>query len=404
VDPENTMYRVAYAWRLVFVLIPLVIVACSDNPKMSQTLTVAVGPSIVTTNGRQLIVRRRNQDGTLTPATPYIIRGVDWSPASPETQTSPTDVNNTNVRRPEFGKWATVDIPLMADMKINTVRLFIDPGFDQMLGPMGLAILNEFYSKGIMVIMTVDDGINDLNRVQQAVTFYKDHPAILMWILGSEWNLNLYFGVVSSVHDAAQRTEVATALLKTLDPNHPVATSYGEININVDGLRLADTQNYVNNICPSVDVWGLNIYRGNTFGTLFTDWATITTKPMFLGEFGTDAFRTTNPTPLPQGTVDEAMQAEWDLSLWNDLLRNLSANDPAKVALGGTVFAWNDEWWKVPPAGSQQLGGFVLPNSHPDDFANEEYFGIVTIDRKIRQVYDTLKTAFDPDFTPPPAP
>jgi hypothetical protein len=96
------------------------------------------------------------------------------------------------------------------------------------------------------------------------------------------------------------------------------------------------------------------------------------------------------------------MQAQWVLSLWNDLFRNLSANDPAKVALGGTVFAWNDEWWKVQPAGSQQTGGFILSNGHPDGFANEEYFGIVSIDRRTRQVYDTLRTAFDPAFQASP--
>lgn len=163
-----------------------------------------------------------------------------------------------------------------------------------------MTILDRFYNEGIMVIMTVDDGINDLSRVEHVVNFYKNHPALLMWMLGSEWNLNLYFGVASSVQDAAQRTERAAALIKTLDTHHPVATSYGEIDINANGLRLADTQTYVNTICPSVDTWGLNIYRGKTFGTLFDQWSSITTKPLFLGEFGTDAFSVTALTSPPQ--------------------------------------------------------------------------------------------------------
>lgn len=369
----------------------------ASHASKAASLTSGPGPSVVSVNGRQLILSKRNPDGTLAPPSPYVIRGVDWSPASRNTNTSPTDPNNAAVRRPEFGLWAATDIPLLKNMHTNTVRTLIDPGLDAT----GTAILDQLYNNGIMVVMTVDDGINDLTRVQQAVNFYKNHPAVLAWMLGSEWNINRYYGVASSVQNAAQRTQTAAALIKSLDSNHPVMTSYGEINIDADGQRLADTQNYVNNVCPSVDVWGLNVYRGNVFGTLFDQWRAITTKPMLIGEFGTDAFRSAGPGGGVPGTVDEALQAQWELSEWNHLFRNLSANDPARVAVGGFVFEWNDEWWKVAPAGSQQTSGFVLVNGHPDDFANEEYFGIVDIDRQLRSVYGALTVAFDSTYQPP---
>ncbi len=224
-------------------------------------------------------------------------------------------------------------------------------------------------------------------------------------MLGSEWNINRYFGVASSVQDAAQRTQTAAALIKTLDTNHPVATSYGDIDIDATGLRLADTQNYVNNVCSSCDVWGLNIFRGSNFGSVFSQWKSISSKPIFMGEFGTDAFRTTNYPPLTcpvNGSIDEAAQASWDLSLWNDLALNLSAQDPNKTALGGTVFEFADEWWKVLPAGSQETCGHNQNlGGHPDKIANEEFFGIFDIFRQPRQVYNTLKTAFDPAYQPP---
>jgi hypothetical protein len=281
-------------------------------------------------SGRQLIVSKRNADGTLAPAAPYIIRGVNWSPASQNTNTSNNDPNNANVRRPEFGIWAATDIPLLRAMNVNTVRLLIDPGPNAA----GRSVLDQLYHNGIMAIVTVDDAVNDTNRVQQVVNFYKDHPAVLLWMLGSEWNINRYFGVAASVPEAAQRTQNAAALIKTLDTNHPVATSYGDIDINADGQRLSDTQHYVNNVCTSVDVWGLNIYRGSNFGLVFSQWKSISSKPMFIGEFGTDALRTTNYPPLMcpvSGVVDEAAQASWDLSLWNDLALNLSAQDPMKA-------------------------------------------------------------------------
>ena len=48
-------------------------------------------PSVVATNGRQLIVRKRRPDGTLAQPEPYVMRGVGWSPASADTNTTPSD-------------------------------------------------------------------------------------------------------------------------------------------------------------------------------------------------------------------------------------------------------------------------------------------------------------------------
>jgi hypothetical protein len=360
--------------------------------------TSSLGPSVVSVSGRQLVVRKRNPDGTLGPAAPYILRGVAWSPVSTTTPAS------TAARRLEFGIWAATDISLIRDMNANTVYTFLDPGLDDA----AMGVLDQLYDNGIMVVLTVDDGINDMTRVQQAVAFYKDHPAVLAWMLGNEWNINRYFtSPPISVLDAAQRTQAAAALIKTLDMNHPVATSYGDIDIGAPGLRLAYTQNYVNNVCPSVDLWALNIYRGNTLGTLFEQWRLITPKPMMLGEFGTDAFRSAGTANPPPGAEDGAMQKQWGLSAWDHLFKNLSALNPSNVAIGGCVFAWNDEWWKVPPSGSQQTAGCGPPDcsGHPDSFSNEEYYGIVALDpanvtRLKRPIYDALKDVFDPAYQP----
>src|SRR6185295_3813880 len=91
----------------------------------------------------------------------------------------------------------------------------------------------------------------------------------------------------------------------------------------------------------------------------------------------------------------------WDISLWNDIYANLSALDPSKAALGGTIFEWNDEYWKVSPSGSQQTGGWSS-GAFPDGIGNEEFFGAVTIGRTPRLVYSALRTAFDPAYVPPP--
>jgi Interleukin-like EMT inducer/Bacterial Ig domain/Glycosyl hydrolases family 2, TIM barrel domain len=355
-----------------------------------------VTPSRVRTSGRQLLVSQPLPDGSLGAEAPYTIRGVLWSPASTTTNTSPGDPNNANVRRPEFGIWAAQDIPLMAAMHVNTVRLVIDPGVDPALGPIGLSVLDALYQQGIMVIMTVDDGINSLTRIADAVTYYKDHPAILMWSLGSEWNINRYFGVFPTAQAAAAATEVAAALVKQLDPDHPVATSYGDIDSNL--------QSFVQSTVPSVDVWSLNVYRGNTFdnasGSVFDQWAEMSDKPMFLGEFGVDAFHARCLSVPPTGAVNEAEQSTWVLDLWNDIARNLSAVSPDNAALGGTVFSWNDEWWKVSPPGSQETSGWTS-DGFPDWHAAEDYWGVVDIARVPRQVFSALAAAFDPAYQPP---
>jgi hypothetical protein len=237
------------------------------------------------------------------------------------------------------------------------------------------------------------------------VPFYRRHPAILMWSLGSEWNLNGYFQGWS-VEISAQRTEVAARLVKTLDTAHPVASSYGEIDRDAAGARLADTARYVNEVTPTPDVWSLNLFRGNSFDSgdnvsAFAQWASISAKPVFVGEFGVDAFHGRCLSNPPSGSVNEAQQAAWTLDLWHDVRRNLSAGNRRKVALGGTVFEWNDEWWKVPPSGSQQTGGWTS-DGFPDWHGTEEYFGIVDIDRTPRAVYAALAAAFAPAHVPPP--
>jgi hypothetical protein len=121
---------------------------------------------------------------------------------------------------------------------------------------------------------------------------------------------------------------------------------------------------------------------------------------MFVGEFGVDAFHGRCLGEPPTGFVNEAEQRDWTLALWNDIARNLSAQGPDNVAVGGFVFSWNDEWWKVPLPGSQQTGGWTS-DGFPDWHGSEEFFGITSVGRMPRQVYDALRMAFAPTYEPP---
>ncbi len=286
-------------------------------------------------------------------------------------------------------------------MNVNTVRLPIDPGFEPWNAPAALLMLDALYESNMMAVITVDDGINSIGRVREAVTFFRSHPAVLAFSLGSEPNLNLYFGAASSISDVVVRTENAAKLVKSLT-THPVVVSWGDVDVDRDGLRLVDTQRYVNTDIPSADIWMLNVFRGSTFGRLWEQWSGISSKPILLGEWGTDSFRTTSTTLPITGVVDQQMQADWDGGLWNDILRNASARNPASVAIGGFALEFVDALWKVPPFSSQQSNGFAS-GGHPDAYSNEEYYGIVSSNRTPKAAYEALATVFAPSYFPPPA-
>jgi len=367
---------------------------------------VPENPSIVTTEGNRLLVRRRLPDGSLDAVKPYVIKGVGWSPAGIG------DQGDADSRINAFQEWYVVDVQLIKEMNANTVYVFLDFG----LGQNAVDVLDNLYKNDIMAIVTVDsDGHNDSTRITDIVSAYKDHPTVLMWAIGNEWNINYYhdkFGdceypTVAKLQASAQATETAAQQVKTLDTDHPVASIHGEIDIDgqqplLPAAGYLSTKEIVNTVCPTVDVWGLNIYRGDSFGTLFTQWADIANnKPMFLSEFGTDSYFSTGWYDPVTGYASESDQRSWLDRLWADIEPEISAYDVEKVCIGGTVFEWCDEWWKIPgPDGDPSVhnnGGFYAewnPASHPDGFANEEYFGITDIGRKTKQSYSAMQSRF----------
>lgn len=372
-----------------------------------QTLPVGVPsqPSAVTIDGRQLLLQKRLPEGTLAPAAPYVIRGVDWSPAGPTTPGGGTAF----VRRPEFGKAYQTDLPLMKAMNVNTLRTFMDLGLpgDSGVTVSGLQILDECYRNGIMVIMTVDDGNGRSARVSQAVNYYKNHPAILAWSLGSEWNINLFWEQPQPTPEqAAQRIETEAATVKSLDANHPVISSYGEFDL-YQPAGVSILQALVNRPGSKIDIWSFNLYRGDTFGDVWRQWLQLTggaPKPMFIAEYGIDAWHATQRIHTdPPGAVNEAEQAQWNRSLWDDIARHLSAVNPSNPGLGGTVFEWNDEWWKAASGfpSSQETSGW-FSDGFPDGMGNEEYYGLLTIGRAPRQAYGTMQAVLQPGYVPPP--
>lgn len=358
---------------------------CASDTIVTARVTTAIKvlgmaellpPNILTLDDFRLYIEYILPDGTVTPAEPYKIKGVCWSPSG---KGSPG--GGDLVRRKEaFFDWCRTDIPLIAAMGANTVRTYLDFGIEEE----ALDILDELYKNGIMAVVTVDNAAADMENLEAVVSLYKDHPAILMWAVGNEWNYNLYYGVSPSLRDAMTTTERMAEKVKELDPNHPVCSVLGHRDIQA--------LSQIIQACPSVDVWGINAYLGASFhGFLeeYTDFSRSSgiTRPIFISEMGADAYDNIN------GQVDAQAQAVFNDQLWWEAYARFSADDEDNPCLGAAYFEWNDEWWKAggSPA-AHDAGGFYA--AQPDGFSNEEWYGLVDIDRNPRQVYHTLKDRF----------
>jgi Glycosyl hydrolases family 2, TIM barrel domain len=312
------------------------------------------GPTTLRTSGRRLL---RN-------GVPIEIRGVCWSPVA-RGATFP----------PDYLRFAETDARLMQAAGINAVRTYT-PILDR-------AVLDILYAHGIGVLMTVYAyGGAPESEATDAVRAVMNHPAILMWLVGNEWNYNGLFTGVPFV-TARDRLQRIAAAIHVLDPGRPVSTVYGELPSSETIAAM-----------PAIDVWGLNVYRNIGFGDLFTRWAALSGAPMFISEYGADAWDSRGA-----GMENVAAQAEATTALTQLILNQSTARRTDGVTLGGTIFEWSDEWWKD-QAGSlsvHDVGG-VAPGGgpYPDNTFNEEWWGVVTVDRVPRPAYDALSRLYRP--------
>jgi hypothetical protein len=235
------------------------------------------------------------------------------------------------------------------------------------------------------------------NRFVTFVNTFKNHPAILFWVIGNENDfafspdlpaslvqMQAYFSLIQEMAQAAHAAEGTN--------KHPVATVLGNrAFIGQSNFGTADNQ------MPDLDIWGLNAYTGNSFGTLFDDVDAKTNKPLWIAEFGLDAFNAMSPSYPGKGFVDEQTQAQWTVLLWQEIASAYQANK----SIGGTVFEYSDEWWKPyqwqcgtqsPACNSEQNHfGFgptdtscpkdgTLDSTLPsqDGFFHEQFWGITT--------------------------
>ncbi len=303
-------------------------------------------------SGRKIVV---NKDA-------YIIKGVCYHP-----------VPRGSDQR-DFGNLEQ-DLELMVDAGINTIRVY-EPIDDR-------EVLDKIHAAGIKVI--VGFGYNQGGKYDivsgtfiDYVNKYKEHGAILLWELGNEYNYHpeWFEGDIKNWYSALNN---AADLIHKNDINHPVTTAHGELP---DTLALSS--------CPNIDVWGMNVYRWDNPEEIFSQWEAISSKPMYLSEAGGDSYMTIDRDEYKKG-VNEKAQADANAKILESVFNNIG------VSSGVTLFSFTDGWWKAGNNDIQEVGGWA-PNSTGvpyDGTPNEEYWGIVDIDRNKKLTFNLVKQKYN---------
>lgn len=291
----------------------------------------------------------------------YSIKGVCYHPVS----------RGSENRSFEF---LSEDLALMLEAGINTIRVY-QPIKD-------VHVLDQIHAAGIKVILGFgynQGGDNDIlsGSFIQYVNTFKNHPAILFWELGNEYNYHpeWFNGDIKNWYSVLNH---AADLIHKADPKHPVTTAHGELP---DSLAMA--------MCFNIDVWGMNVYRWDNPETIFPEWEAISTKPMYFSEAGADSYMSITKDGYAQGE-NEKSQADATKNILNDIFRY------PDICSGVTLFAFVDELWKAGNNETLDPGGWA-PNSSgvPNDgTANEEYWGIVKIDRSKKMAFDVVKSKY----------
>lgn len=236
-----------------------------------------------------------------------------------------------------------------------------------------------------------------LSEVRAMTEEYKNTPGLLLYLLGNENNYGLFWEGAETEDIPIQdrkSTIRATAmyklfneavlLMKGSDKSHPIAICNGDL-LFLDIIAKE---------CKDVDILGVNMYRGVSFGDAFQRVKDEFNKPILFTEFGADAFSATN------NAEDQLSQAYYMTGNWKEIYANAANLGKAGNCIGGFTFQFSDGWWKFGQTSNLSVhdnnaswsnGGYLNDFVAGENNMNEEWFGICakgpTNERGIYQLY-----------------
>ena len=288
------------------------------------------------------------------------------------------------------------DMSLLKNMGVNAVRLYADVpakwvryiyeqyGIYTMVnttfGRYGLTLdgvwmANTDYSDPRVKKALLDEARNMVKR-------FNGTPGVLLYLLGNENNYGLFWqGAETEDIPIEERKSTKQAVhlykifneaaveMKRMNPSCPVAICNGDL-LFLDIIAKE---------CKDVDILGINCYRGESFGDLFSRVKTEYGKPVLFTEFGSDAFNA-----LTQGEAQKE-QADILLKNWMEIYLNAAGVGNSGNAIGGFTFQFADGWWKTGQTTNLEVhdtraswsnGGYKFDYVEGANNMNEEWFGI----------------------------
>jgi len=221
-----------------------------------------------------------------------------------------------------------------------------------------------------------------LKEVIKLAKEYNDTPGLLLYLLGNENNYGLFWRGAETEDiplDKRESTAEARSLyklfnkaavaMKATDNLHPVAICNGDL-LFLD--IIADE-------CKDIDILGVNMYRGASFGDAFQKTKDVFNKPILFTEFGSDAYNTVN------NAEDQQSQAYYLKQNWKEIYQNAAGQSKAGNCIGGFTFMFSDGWWKYKQTENLDIhdthaswanGGYLNDYVAGENNMNEEWYGI----------------------------
>ena len=351
----------------------------------------------------QKVVVEKNAEGMrlLVDGKPFMINGMNWDyvPIG-------TNVVNANFYKKSddiIKAGLDAEMALLQNMNVNVIRqytgvpakwvryIYENYGVYTMLndsfGRYGLTI------DGVWTPVTNYADVRTqeilLSTVQKLATDYKNTPGLLLYLLGNENNYGLFWAGAETEDfpDGQEKIDAvgelrgrpmyklmneATNLIKSVDSNHPVAICNGDV-LFIDIIAEE---------CKDIDIYGVNAYRGVSFGDMFQVVKDKLNKPIMFTEFGSDAYNAI------ENQEDQRMQAYYMVNNWKEIYENAAGLGKVENSIGGFTFQFSDGWWKAgfddrEDADTHQTestwnaGGYTIDQAFPGaNNMNEEWFGI----------------------------
>jgi len=325
----------------------------------------------------------------------YYVKGVVWG-------YSPRNQNYTYNLWGEsddfIRKVLDYDFGLMTAAGVNTIRSF------SLIPPEWITYIYREY--GIMTVINplmgrygytvggkwipVTDYSDELTRATLKkdmlgiVNTYRNTPGVLMFAFGNESNYGLSWSSfeIENLPVGEQNTAKARYLYSlfnvvmkagsAMDPNHLFTIVNGDIQY-IDLIA---------ELCPDIDVLGVNAYRGPSFTGLWRDVDEKLDLPVVFFEFGSDAFN------AREFEEDQRSQATILKSQWQEMYNKAAGNAEEGNSIGGFVFEWRDEWWKYlqnenldihDNHASWSNQAYMFDWTEGKNNMNEEWFGITAL-------------------------